>query len=92
MVKISENILVGTDNELDFSNPNLFIFIDDNTKNNKLILMVFDTYMPNTITDYFKIIGPNVAMINEDMSLSSDLLEEIQYYRHLKLYQELEKP
>lgn len=92
MVQIFVNNSVETDNELDFSNPNLFIFIDDNTKNNKLILMVFDTYMPNTITDYFKIIGPNVAMINEDMSLSSDLLEEIQYYRHLKLYQELEKP
>ena len=92
MVQIFVNNSVETDNELDFSNPNLFIFIDDNTKNNKLILMVFDTYMPSTITDYFKIIGPNVAMINEDMSLSSDLLEEIQYYRHLKLYQELEKP
>lgn len=92
MVQIFVNNSVETDNELDFSNPNLFIFIDDNTKNNKLILMVFDTYMPNTITDYFKIIGPNVAMINEDMSLSSDLLEEIQYYIHLKLYQELEKP
>lgn len=69
-----------------------YIFIDDKTKNNKIIYMVFDTYMPNTITNYFELIGPNVAMINEDMYLSGNLLGEIQNYRYLISYVEAEKP
>ena len=69
-----------------------YIFIDDKTKNNKIIYMIFDTYMPNNIVNYFELIGPNVAMINEDMCLSSNLLNEIQNYRYLKLYQEADKP
>ena len=69
-----------------------YIFIDDKTKNNKIIYMVFDTYMPSSIINYFELIGPNVAMINEDMCLSINLLNEIQNYEYLRLYQEAEKP
>tara|TARA_B110000483_G_C18206522_1_gene548004 strand:+ start:5117 stop:5383 length:267 start_codon:yes stop_codon:yes gene_type:complete len=88
MVCIPENI----SNNIDLNNPNLYIFIDDKTKNNKIIYMLFDTYIPDNIVDYFELIGDKIAMINNNMCLSINLIEELRNYRYLSFYHETIKP
>lgn len=76
----------------DNANPNHFIFIDDQTKNNKIIYMIFDTYVLHGLLDYFLDTHTNnVIFIKENHTLPDNLIQEIKEYEHLIEYGEYDK-
>ena len=73
----------------DNTNPNHFIFIDDQTINNKIIYMIFDTYVLHGLSDFFLDTHTNnVIFIKENHTLSDNLIQEIKEYEHLIEYGE----
>tara|TARA_A100001015_G_C15002788_1_gene719301 strand:- start:718 stop:972 length:255 start_codon:yes stop_codon:yes gene_type:complete len=78
----------------DNTNPNHFIFIDDQTKkvNNIIIYMIFDTFVLHGLSDYFLDTHTNnVIFIKENHTLSDNLIQEIKEYEHLIEYGEYDK-
>ncbi len=76
----------------DNTNPNHFIFIDDQTKKNKIIYMIFDTYVLHGLLDYFLDTHTNnVIFIKENHTLPDNLIQEIKEYEHLIEYGEYNK-
>lgn len=71
---------------------NEFLYIDDQTKNNKIIYMKFNTFVLDSLLDYFQDYHVNhVIFIKENHTLPDDLIQEIRDYEHLVEYGEYDK-
>ncbi len=71
---------------------NNFLFLDDQTKNNKIIFMIFNTYVLHTLLDYFQDFHVNnIIFIKENYTLSNEIIQEIRNYEHLVEYGEFDK-
>ena len=78
--------------EQQFLTSNHFLFIDDQTKNNKNIYMIFDTYVLTSVLDYFQNTHVNnIIFIKENHTLPNNIIQEIQNYEHLIEYGEYDK-
>ena len=85
------NILNNQEHNNYLGNDN-FLFIDDQTKDNKIIFMIFNKYVLNTLIDYFLDFHvDNVIFIKENRTLPNDLIQEIMNYEHLVEYGEYDK-
>tara|TARA_A100001015_G_C14962771_1_gene701636 strand:+ start:572 stop:853 length:282 start_codon:yes stop_codon:yes gene_type:complete len=92
MVQQTINEHINNEREHVYLNNDEFLFIDDQTKNNKIIFMVFNTYILTTLLDYFQDFHTNnVIFIKENHALSNDLIQEIRNYEHLVEYGEYDK-
>lgn len=87
-------MVLQTNNQGDtnYIGNNNFLFIDDQTKNNKIIYIIFNTYVLHTLLDYFQDFHTNnIIFIKENHTLSDDLIQEIQNYQYLVEYGEYDK-
>lgn len=88
---LQNNILNNQEHNNYLGNDN-FLFIDDQTKDNKIIFMIFNKYVFNTLIDYFLDFHVNnVIFIKENHILPNDLIQEIMNYEHLVEYGEYDK-
>lgn len=88
---LQNNILNNQEHNNYLGNDN-FLFIDDQTKDNKIIFMIFNKYVLNTLIDYFLDFHvDNVIFIKENRTLPNDLIQEIMNYEHLVEYGEYDK-
>ena len=88
---LQNNILNNQEYNNYLGNDN-FLFIDDQTKDNKIIFMIFNKYVLNTLIDYFLDFHvDNVIFIKENRTLPNDLIQEIMNYEHLIEYGEYDK-
>lgn len=92
VVQIKKDKIKDQYNVYNPKNLNQFMFIDDQTKNNKIIYMIFDTYVLNTLLEYFPdTYVNNIIFIKENNTLSNHLIQEIKDYEHLIEYGEYDK-
>ena len=92
MVLQLKNEIIDDEEDQNYLGSNQFLFIDDQTKNNKIIFMVFNTYILNTLLDYFQDFHTNnVIFIKENHTLPNNLIQEIQNYEHLVEFGEYDK-
>lgn len=92
MVQQTINEHINNEREHVYLNNNEFLFIDDQTKNNKIIYMKFNTFVLDSLLDYFQDYHVNhVIFIKENHTLPDDLIQEIRDYEHLVEYGEYDK-
>lgn len=70
-------VCIPTNSSDDIDITDKYIFIDDNSINNKIIYMVFDNFIPDYLVNYFELIGDNIAMIKNNMRLTNGSLNEL---------------
>lgn len=92
MVLQVKNNIEDQEHVSEIPNSDQFILIDDQTKNNKIIFMVFNKYILNTLVDYFQDFHVNhIIFIKENHTLSNEIIQEIRDYEHLVEYGEYDK-